>query len=81
MKTIEAIKVGSNFLRKKKIPSYILDSEILMSKTLNKPREQILINLDKKLSDKKISLFKRYLNRRSKNEPIAYILGKKGILE
>ena len=77
MKTIEAIKVGSNFLRKKKIPSYILDSEILMSKTLNKPREQILINLDKKLSDKKISLFKRYLNRRSKNEPIAYILGKK----
>jgi len=77
MKTIEAIKVGSNLLRKKRIPSYILDSEILMSKTLNKPREQILINLDKKLSDKKISLFKRYLNRRSKNEPIAYILGKK----
>ena len=66
MKTIEAIKVGSNLLRKKRIPSYILDSEILMSKTLNKPREQILINLDKKLSDKKISLFKRYLNRRSK---------------
>ena len=77
MKTIEAIKVGSNMLRKKKIPSYILDSELLMSKTLNKPREQVLINLDKKLSDKKISLFKRYLNRRSKNEPIAYILGKK----
>ena len=39
MKTIEAIKVGSNMLRKKKIPSYILDSELLMSKTINKPRD------------------------------------------
>ena len=46
MNTLEAIKFGSNLLKEKKIPSYILDSELLLSKTLNKSREIILTNLD-----------------------------------
>ena len=77
MKALEIIKIGSNLLKEKKIPSHILDSEILLSKTLNKSREEILVNLDKKINEKKISLFKEYLKRRSKNEPIAYILEEK----
>ena len=48
MKTFEAIKYGSNLLKENKIFSYILDSEILLSKTLNTSREKILINLDLK---------------------------------
>ena len=35
MKALEIINIGSNLLREKKIPSHILDSEILLSKTLN----------------------------------------------
>ncbi len=77
MKAFEIIKLGSNLLKEKKIPSYILDSEILLSKTLNKPRENILINLDQIINKKKISTFKNYLIRRSKNEPMAYILEEK----
>ena len=77
MKAFEIIKWGSNLLKEKKIPSYILDSEMLLSKTLNKPRENILINLDQKINKKKISTFKNYLMRRSKNEPMAYILEEK----
>ena len=77
MKTIEIIKFGSDVLKKKKIPSYILDSEMLLSKTLNKSREHILINLDKKIDKKNFSIYKDYLIRRSKNEPVAYILGEK----
>ena len=77
MKALEIIKIGSNLLKKKRIPSHILDSEILLSKTLNKSREEILVNLDKNINEKKILLFKEYLKRRSKNEPIAYILGEK----
>ena len=77
MKAFEVIKFGSNLLKEKKIPSHILDSEILLSKTLNRSREDILINLDKKVDKEKIFIFKDYLNRRSKNEPIAYILGEK----
>ena len=77
MKIFDAIKSGSKLLRKNKIPSYILDTEILLSKTLNKSREEILINLDKKINNKEISVFNKYLLRRSNKEPIAYILEEK----
>ena len=77
MKAFEIIKIGSKFLKENKIPSSILDSEILLSKTLNKTREEILTNIDQKIDKKKVLLFKKYLHRRSKNEPIAYILGEK----
>jgi release factor glutamine methyltransferase len=36
-----------------------------------------LTNIDQKIDKKKVLLFKKYLHRRSKNEPIAYILGEK----
>ena len=77
MNTLEAIKFGSNLLKEKKIPSYILDSELLLSKTLNKPREIILTNLDTNIEKKFFNIFKEYLIRRSKNEPLAYIFGEK----
>ena len=73
----EIIKVGSKLLKDKKISSYILDSELLLSKTLNKSREEILVNLDQKVNKKNVLTFKKYLLRRSKNEPIAYILREK----
>jgi release factor glutamine methyltransferase len=77
MNTLQVLKFGSNLLKEKKILSPILDSEILLSKTLNKSREEILINLDKKIDEKNFLVFKEYLHRRLKNEPIAYIVGKK----
>ena len=77
MNAFEIIKFGSNLLKEKKIPSFILDSEILLSKILNKTRENVLINLDQKINIKNISTYKEYLKRRSNNEPIAYILGEK----
>ena len=77
MKALEIINIGSNLLREKKIPSHILDSEILLSKTLNRSKEEILVNLNKNINEKEISLFKEYLKRRIKNEPMAYILEEK----
>ena len=77
MNAFETIKFGSSFLKEKKISSFILDSEILLSKTLNKTRENILINLDQIIDKKNISVYKKYLQRRSNNEPIAYILEEK----
>jgi len=73
----EMINIGSNLLREKKIISHVLDSELLLSKTLNKTREEILINLNQKLNRENISIFKRYLLRRSRYEPVAYILNEK----
>ena len=77
MKAQELIRAGSNFLKVNKIPTYIIDSELLLSNILNKSREEILVNLDQNVNDKNVLTFKEYLLRRSKNEPIAYILKEK----
>ncbi len=77
MNALEIIKFGSNLLREKKISSPILDSELLLSKTLNQSREKILTNLEQKINKKNIVVFKKFLQRRSNNEPIAYILKEK----
>ena len=77
MNIIELINIGSKLLKEKNIRSHILDSEILLSKTLNKSREDILINLEEKINEKDILKYKNYIDRRIKNEPIAYILEEK----
>ena len=64
-------------LKDKNIPSYILDSEILLSKCLNTSREKILINSEQKINKRALADFNEYLARRSKREPIAYLLGEK----
>ncbi len=77
MRVFEAIRTGSQVLKDKNIYSFILDSEILLSKTLNKSREEILTNLDQKIGKEEILKFNKYLLRRSNNEPIAYIIREK----
>jgi release factor glutamine methyltransferase len=77
MKALDIIKLGSEKLREKKIKSHIIDSELLLAKVLDKSREEILINLDQNVEKNNSLKFKKYLKRRSKNEPIAYILGEK----
>ena len=44
MKINLAINRGSKILKNKSIPSFQLDSEILMAKTINKDRDYILLN-------------------------------------
>ena len=77
MKTLEIINEGSHILKRRKISTHILDSELLLSKILNRSREELLINLDKVVNENNILKFKGYLQRRSRNEPIAYILREK----
>ena len=57
MKALEAIKYGSKYLKKKIFLHIILDSEILLSKSLNKSREEILINLEQNLNKNALSVF------------------------
>ena len=77
MNASELIKFGSNKLKSVKIRSHKLDTEILLSKTLGKKREDVLINLNQKINKQKILEFKAYINRRFLSEPIAYILKEK----
>ena len=64
-------------LKNKNIKSSLLDSEILMSKVLNKKRDYIILNLEKKIDQKSLNLFKNLINERSSGKPIAYITGNK----
>ena len=66
---------GINSLKISNIINPELDSELLLSKALNKKREKILTNLKKEINKKQLDKFNLYLSRRKKKEPIAYILG------
>ncbi len=77
MNSLQALKNGSSLLKEKNISTHIIDSELLLSKILNKTREEMLINLNEKINEKNKFIFKKYLLRRLKKEPIAYILEEK----
>jgi release factor glutamine methyltransferase len=77
MNVLDLINFGAKELKQKKISSFRLDSELLLSKILNKKREEILINLDQDISPRCLFNYKQLITRRSKNEPIAYILEEK----
>lgn len=77
MNILELINQGSYKLKYNKIISHKLDSEILLSKVLQKEREEILINLNKSIKFSEILEFQKLIERRSHKEPIAYILKEK----
>ena len=77
MNVLELLNKGSSELRQKKIASFRLDSEILLSKVLNKKREEILINLDQKICANHESKYNDFIKRRSHKEPVAYICKEK----
>jgi len=76
MKTFELINLGSNYLKDRSILSSRLDSEIILSHIIGISRERLLIT-EKDINQDKIKEFKSLIYRRSKNEPIAYIIKNK----
>ena len=73
MKIIDNLRVGNKILKENNISSFKIDCEILMSQTLNISREKILLNLEKNLKKEEKERYLNLINRRKKNEPIAYI--------
>ena len=72
-----AIQKGKLFLKEKKIKTSDLDSQILMSKAINKKKKFIILNFNKKLSKKNLEYFYNLIDQRAKGKPIAYIVEKK----
>ncbi len=77
MKVIDNLRDGCQILKGSNISSYKIDSEILMSQTLNISREELLLNLEKDIKDNEKEKYFNLINRRKKNEPIAYITNNK----
>ena len=72
-----AIKNACKELKKNKISSALLDSELLLSKVIKKDRKFILLNLDKKLDECTQASFKDLISKRSRGKPLAYMTGSK----
>ena len=77
MKYQEILLIGNQILKANNIKNPNLDCELILSKVLNKKREEILINLNNKIDNKQKNEFVFYLNKRKKKNPISYILGYK----
>ena len=73
MNYINVINYGNKILKANKITNFNLDSELILAKVLNYKREELLINLEKKIEEKKFKIFKKLVARRVEKEPIAYI--------
>ena len=72
-----ALFEANKILAKNNIQSSKLDSEILLSKVLNKDRKFIILNLDKSLDYTNYKKFKNLISQRLTRKPIAYLVGKK----
>ncbi|MBD1153074.1 peptide chain release factor N(5)-glutamine methyltransferase [Pelagibacterales bacterium SAG-MED24] len=77
MKLETAINKAFKELKKNHVKTALLDSELILSKVINKSREFIILNADKIMNDKNYHQFQRLIYERSKGKPIAYITGKK----
>ena len=62
----QILERSSKVLKTHDIKNSNLDSELILTKALNKTREQILTNFNNKITQKQIKKFNIYLSRRKK---------------
>ena len=72
-----ALNYGVKILSNKLIPNPYLDSEILMSKTINKDRKYLLLNPEMTLAENDLINFQKLIEKRSRGKPLAYLTNKK----
>ena len=72
-----AIMEGTNILKDKDIQTAKLDTEILLSRVLDKDRKYIILNNNKEIQKKNLEYFKKLIKERSFRKPIAYLINKK----
>jgi release factor glutamine methyltransferase len=73
----ELLHSGSKILKLNKIRTHQLDTELVLSSLLKKQRENLIINLNQKVSESIVLNFEKLIVRRAKREPLAYILKNK----
>ena len=69
---------GINILKASNIPNPYLDSQILLSKSINKDKRYIILNSKEILNSEQLNNFNSFINKRKNGEPIAYLINKKG---
>lgn len=77
MKIVEVLGKTKEHFKKLGFESASLDAELLISSALNWKRLDLFLKQEYPLSEKELSDCRDLVRRRSKGEPVAYILGKK----
>ncbi|MHB1600824.1 MAG: peptide chain release factor N(5)-glutamine methyltransferase [bacterium] len=77
MSVYELIKAGGLRLKDENIPNPFNESAGIMKHVLRKTLEEIVVSYGEKVAGRKINLFARLIERRSRKEPFAYIVHKK----
>ncbi len=72
---LESIKLSTEYLGKKGIESPRINAEMLLAKILNCKRLDLYLQFERPLAEEEIKLYREFLTRRSKFEPVQYILG------
>lgn len=65
------------FLRDKGCANPRLDAELLLSRVLMMSKIQLYVNFEKALTPNELDEFRELVRRRSRHEPVAYILGQR----
>ncbi len=73
----KTINQATSILKVNKIANPYLDSEILLSETINKDKKHIILNPKEILKSEQLNTFNKLIERRKKGEPIAYLINKK----
>ena len=73
----DILNEGVNILKKNKISSPQLDSEILLSNSIKRDKKYIILNPKKILNSEQTEKFRCLIERRKKGEPVAYLINKK----
>jgi release factor glutamine methyltransferase len=68
---------GINILQKNKISNPRLDSEILLSSSIERNKKHIILNPKELLNSEQLGKFNSLIERRKIGEPIAYLVNKK----
>jgi len=71
----ELIALSADYLQKKGVDKGRKDAEELLAALLGKKRLELYFDYDELIEEEKVSLFRNWVMRRGKREPLAYILG------
>lgn len=72
---LEALNLSTEYLNKKGIESARLNAELMLAHILNCKRLQLYLMFDRPLDENELSVYRKFLARRAKREPLQYILG------
>jgi len=73
---LESLKLSSEYLEKKGIESSRLNAELLLADILNCKRLDLYMKFDQPLKENEVDIYREWISRRGKYEPLQYIIGK-----